>query len=103
MTGCYRIACLFLGLLSAPLFTPVAAAQKYPDRPIRMVIPFAAGGSPDVIGRIIAEEITALLGQPVVIENRAGAGGNIAAEYVLEQPADGYTIFLGTTGSMATN
>ncbi len=105
MTRRFRIACtaLFAALMIALAFAPAATAQKYPDRPIRMVIPFAAGGSPDVIGRIIADEITVLWGQPVIIENRAGAGGNIAAEYVLEQPADGYTIFLGTTGSMATN
>lgn len=80
-----------------------AAAQTYPSQPVRMVIPFAAGGSPDVIGRIVAEELSTLWGQPVVVENRGGAGGSIAAEHVLGQPADGYTIFLGTTGNMATN
>jgi tripartite-type tricarboxylate transporter receptor subunit TctC len=101
----FYLACyiLVVAVLSIPVLSSIAAAQKYPDRPIRMVIPFASGGSPDVIGRIIADEMTAMWGQPVIIENRAGAGGNIAAEYVLDQPADGYTIFLGTTGNMATN
>lgn len=89
--------------LTASLMPLTASAQIYPSKPIRMVIPFAAGGSPDVIGRIIGDELTTLWGQPLIIENRAGAGGNIAAEYVLDQPADGYTIFLGTTGNMATN
>ena len=94
---------VIFGCLASFVLPASATAQKYPDRAIRMVIPFAAGGSPDVIGRIISEEMTTLLGQQVIVENRPGAGGNIAAEYVLGQPADGYTSFLGTTGSMATN
>jgi tripartite-type tricarboxylate transporter receptor subunit TctC len=68
-----------------------------------MVIPFAAGGSPDIIGRMVAEELGTMLGQSVVVENRAGAGGNIAVQYVIDQPADGYTLFLGTSGNMASN
>ncbi len=68
-----------------------------------MVIPFAAGGSPDIIGRIVAEELSTILGQSVVVENRAGAGGNIAVQYVIDQPADGYTLLLGTSGNMASN
>lgn len=92
------IAALFCGLCA-----PLAAAQTYPEKPIHLVVPFAAGGSPDVIARIVGDELTTMLGQSVIVENRAGAGGNIAAQYVLEQPADGYTLFFGTTGNLATN
>jgi tripartite-type tricarboxylate transporter receptor subunit TctC len=91
-------ACLAVGALS-----DAASAQSYPSKPLRMVIPFAAGGSPDIIGRIVAEELSTMLGQSVVVENRAGAGGNIAVQYVIDQPADGYTLLLGTTGNMASN
>jgi tripartite-type tricarboxylate transporter receptor subunit TctC len=80
-----------------------AAAQTYPSKPIILVVPFAAGGSPDIIARALGEELSAALGQNVVIENRGGAGGNIAARFVLDQPADGHTLFLGTSGNMATN
>jgi tripartite-type tricarboxylate transporter receptor subunit TctC len=80
-----------------------ASAQAWPSRPLRMIVPFAPGGSPDVIARLVGEGLSRELGQSVVIENRAGAGGNIAAEYVLSQPADGYTLFFGTSGNMATN
>jgi tripartite-type tricarboxylate transporter receptor subunit TctC len=91
-------ACLAVGALS-----DAASAQSYPTKPLRMVIPFAAGGSPDIIGRMVAEELSTMLGQSVVVENRAGAGGNIAVQYVIDQPADGYTLFLGTSGNMASN
>jgi tripartite-type tricarboxylate transporter receptor subunit TctC len=91
------------GLMTAAFLASSAIAQLYPNRVIRLVIPFPAGSSVDVIGRLIAGEMTTALGQQVIIENRAGAGGNIAAEYVVGQPADGYTLFLGTTGNMATN
>ena len=80
-----------------------ACAQNWPNKQIALVVPFAAGGSPDIIARAIGEELSAALGQNVVIENRGGAGGNIAAQYVLEQPADGHTLFFGTSGNMATN
>ena len=79
------------------------SAQGYPSRPITLVVPFAAGGSPDIIARALGEELGAALGQNVVVENRGGAGGNIAAMHVIEQPADGHTLFLGTSGNMATN
>jgi len=83
--------------------SPPAFAQNWPSKAITLVVPFAAGGSPDIIARAMGEELGAALGQNVVIENRAGAGGNIAAQYVLEQPADGHTLFFGTSGNMATN
>ena len=77
-----------------------ASAQNWPSKPITLVVPFAAGGSPDIIARAMGEELSAMLGQSVVIENRGGAGGNIAAQYVLEQPADGHTLFFGTSGNI---
>jgi tripartite-type tricarboxylate transporter receptor subunit TctC len=91
------------GFILAGLHTPLAQAQSWPAKPITLVVPFAAGGSPDVIARALGEELGAALGQTIVVENRAGAGGNIAATYVLEQPADGHMLFFGTSGNMATN
>jgi tripartite-type tricarboxylate transporter receptor subunit TctC len=79
-----------------------ALAQSWPSKPIRMVVAFAPGGSTDIAVRALAERMAPALGQPVVVENRAGAGGNVAAEYVLKQPADGYTV-LATADSLASN
>jgi tripartite-type tricarboxylate transporter receptor subunit TctC len=79
------------------------SAQSYPTKPLHMIVPFVAGGSPDIIGRLVAEDLSTALGQSVVVENRAGAGGNIAVQYVIDQPADGYTLLLGTSGNMASN
>ncbi len=89
---------LAIVLLSAA----VAQGQGWPAKPIRMVVAFAPGGSTDVAVRSLAERLAPALGQPVVVENRAGAGGNVAAEYVLKQPADGYTV-LATADSLASN
>lgn len=95
---------MLVGLLAVVLQAgPPASAQDFPSKPIRIIAPFAPGGSPDVISRIIAEEMKNDVGQPVVVENRPGAGGNLAAEYVLRQEPDGHTLFLGTTGNMAAN
>lgn len=103
MTRNRRLALVALGASLAAATSGPASAQSYPNKPLRMVIPFAAGGSPDIIGRMVAEELGTMLGQSVVVENRAGAGGNIAVQYVIDQPADGYTLFLGTSGNMASN
>src|SRR5512143_635363 len=69
-----------------------ALAQQYPTRSIRMVLPFPAGGGSDLVARIIAQKFSALLGQQVVVDNRAGASGNIAADIVAKAPGDGYTV-----------
>jgi tripartite-type tricarboxylate transporter receptor subunit TctC len=87
---------VFLALAGA------AQAQGWPAKPVRVVVAFAPGGSTDVAVRTLAERMAPALGQPVVVENRAGAGGNVAAEYVLKQPADGYTV-LATADSLASN
>ena len=79
-----------------------AHAQGWPAKPLRVVVAFAPGGSTDVAVRAIAERMAPALGQPVLVENRAGAGGNVAAEYVLKQPPDGYTV-LATADSLASN
>lgn len=80
-----------------------AAAQDFPTRPVTLVIPFAAGGSTDLVGRLIAERMAAELGQPVVVENKGGAGGNLGAAQVAKASPDGYTILMGTVATHALN
>jgi tripartite-type tricarboxylate transporter receptor subunit TctC len=74
-----------------------AWAQDYPAKQVRLVLPFPAGGGSDIIARVVAQKLTASLGQPVVVDNRAGASGNIAAEIVAKAPADGYTLLFGNS------
>jgi len=86
------------------LLFPVAAfAQGYPNRPVRMIIPFAPGGASDFVGRIMQPRLGELLGQPIVVENRAGASGNIGVEAAARSAPDGYTLFLGNIGTIAVN
>jgi tripartite-type tricarboxylate transporter receptor subunit TctC len=80
-----------------------AAAQPYPNRPIKFVIPFPPGGGLDHTARTIQPKLQELLGQPWVIDNKAGAAGIVGAEFAKSQPADGYTVFLGNTGTMGLN
>ena len=91
----------FLLLLAAVLCAVAPAqAQTYPNRAIKFVVPFPPGGNLDFIARTIQPKLAESLGQPVVIENKGGAGGIIGADYAAKQPADGYTIFLGNTGTL---
>ena len=83
---------------------PAAAlAQPYPSKPIRIVVPFVAGGSSDVVARSVAARMQTTIGQNVVVENRPGANGAIAAEYVMRSPPDGYTLMVGSIGTFAIN
>src|SRR5207247_9023582 len=93
----------FLVLCAALLAAPAAFAQSYPQKPIRYIVPFPAGGIADVFARIIGGRIAEAWGQPVLVENRAGAGGNIGADFVAKAPPDGYTILMGSIGTQALN
>jgi tripartite-type tricarboxylate transporter receptor subunit TctC len=86
-----RLAAIAIGL---PAVSRMANAQAYPTRPVRLVVGFAAGGAPDIAGRLLAHWLSERLGQQFIIENRPGAGGNIATETVVDAPADGYTLLL---------
>jgi tripartite-type tricarboxylate transporter receptor subunit TctC len=77
------------------------AAANYPNKPIRVIVPFAAGGGNDIFARLVGQKLSEILGQPVINENKPGAGGRIAAEYVMNQPLDGYTLFIGASGVMS--
>src|SRR5262245_40027175 len=79
-----------------------AVAQPYPNKPVRVIVPFAAGGTPDVVGRIISQQLAAQTGQTFVVENKAGADGVVGAQSVAEASADGYTLLV-TSSSFAVN
>ena len=98
---CGRVVCATLAVLLS--FTALAAEQTYPSKPIRLVVPFPAGGSLDVVARAIGQKLTEAWGQPVVIENRPGAGGNIGADLVAKSAPDGYTILEGALSTHAVN
>src|SRR5690242_7750895 len=87
-------AVLVAAALSTLAALPTAQAQSYPSKPVRLIVPFAAGGAADVPGRILAHRLTELFGQQVVIENRPGAGSTIGAEAAARAAPDGYTLFM---------
>jgi tripartite-type tricarboxylate transporter receptor subunit TctC len=93
----------FAVLLSLVAASTAAGAQGYPSKPIRVIIPFVAGGSSDIVGRAIASKFQELLGQPGVVENKPGANGAIAAEFVAKADPDGYTILVGSIGVFSIN
>lgn len=97
------IAYACAGLVAMAASAGAGAAENWPTKPIRMVIPFSAGGNTDVVARLIAPHIEKAVGQPVVVENRPGAAGNIAADFVARADADGYTLLMGTVGTQAIN
>jgi tripartite-type tricarboxylate transporter receptor subunit TctC len=94
---------LLAAIAAALAFATPAAAQTYPTKPVRLIVPFPAGGIADVFGRIIGAKLSEAWGQPVLVENRAGAGGNIGADVVAKAPADGYTLLMGSIGTQAVN
>jgi tripartite-type tricarboxylate transporter receptor subunit TctC len=91
-----------LAILSVAIPLP-AGAQAYPSRPVKLVVPFPPGGSLDITGRLIAQRLTEMWGQSVVVENKPGAGGNIGADLVAKSAPDGYTILLGALSTHAVN
>jgi tripartite-type tricarboxylate transporter receptor subunit TctC len=97
-----RLVALFAAALAVTA-TGSARAQDYPNRPIKLVVAFTAGGTTDFVARLLAERLRTLLGQPIIVENRPGANGAIAAEYVAKSDPDGYTLFFTTVGAVAIN
>ena len=78
------------------VFSPTALAQSWPTKPVRMIIPYPAGGATDILGRLVSQKLSPMIGQPVVVENRAGASGNVGFDYVAKSAPDGYTLLTGT-------
>lgn len=97
----FKQACFALVFMLCGTFT--AAAANYPDQPIRLIVPYAAGGTTDLIARLVGQHMGEALGQPVIVENKAGAGGNIGTDEVARSKPDGYTLLLGTAGNMTAN
>lgn len=96
-----RIALVGAGL--AALCLPAAAQGEYPNRPIRLIVAFTAGGTTDIIARLVGHKLSESLGQQVIVENRPGAGGNIGSDFVAKSAPDGYTLLLGSVGPLAIN
>ncbi len=96
-----RRATLALPLLALP--GRVQAQDVYPSRPVRIVVSFTAGGTTDIIARLVGQKLSERWGQPVVIDNRPGAGGNIGTHHVAQSPPDGYTLAVGSVGPLAVN
>jgi tripartite-type tricarboxylate transporter receptor subunit TctC len=86
--------------LAAFLFLSAAHAQTYPSKPIRIVVPYAPGGTSDILARQIGPKLTEAWGQPVIVENKPGANGNVGADFVAKSPPDGYTLLLTDVGGL---
>lgn len=103
MSSRVHVLSLIFGFVGFSVTLPVVANKEFPNRPIRMVIPFPAGGGADFMGREISKKLAENLGQPVIVENKAGASGIVGAQHVAQAKPDGYTLLLGTTGTHSTN
>ena len=95
-----RTAALLVGVAGIACML-AAQAQSWPSKPVKLVVPFTAGGSTDTVARIVSEKLTPRLGQPVVVENKAGAGGGLGSDFVAKSAPDGYTFLVGTSSTMA--
>jgi tripartite-type tricarboxylate transporter receptor subunit TctC len=98
-----KFTCRTIAAILLAAFATVALAQSWPSRPVKWIVPFAAGGTTDILARIIGEKLAVALGQPVVVENRPGAGGGVGADQVAKAAPDGYTIMGGTISTHAIN
>lgn len=92
-----------LALCGAALTVPALAQGAWPSKPVRIVVPFAAGGTTDILARALAPELSKAFGQQFIVDNRAGAGGNVGADIVAKSPGDGYTLLMGTVGTHGIN
>ena len=92
--------CKLSGLIAAALIASVAGAQDYPVKPVRVILSVPAGATPDVTARLVTPGLANVLGQPMVVDNRGGAGGLIGAEIVSKATPDGYTIFISSPGAL---
>jgi len=102
MIGFSRPAmCAAVSILAALAAQPSQAQTDYPSKPIRLIVPFAAGGGNDIFARLVTNKASEFLGQQFIVENRPAAGGRVAAEFVAHAPADGYTVFIGASGVMS--
>jgi tripartite-type tricarboxylate transporter receptor subunit TctC len=93
---------LFAMAMASVCFS-AAHAQSWPSKPVRIIVPFPPGGTTDIVARSLGVELQRMWQQPVIVENRAGAGGNVGAEAVARSPNDGYTVLMGTVGTHAIN
>ncbi len=98
---CYRLATAAAAALVAAVFSGAALAQDYPTRPVRIVSSFPPGGGVDAVARTVAPYLQQRLGQPVIVENKAGAAGTIGTDYVAKSPRDGYTLLIGAPGGLS--
>ncbi|MBS0336477.1 MAG: tripartite tricarboxylate transporter substrate binding protein [Proteobacteria bacterium] len=94
-----RFSAILLSASLLALAATHAAAQNYPGKPVRVVVPFATGSTSDIVARMVSDRLTAALGQPFLVENKPGAGGTIGSDYVAKSPADGYTLLLSTAAT----
>ena len=98
-----RRVLISLGALACIASPSITHAQSWPDKPLKLIIPFAPGGTTDILGRILAQQMTTVIGQNVIVENKGGAGGNIGAEIVANSPPNGYTLLLASGSMMTVN